>query len=206
MKKTILFLFLLIIEFSYSQTFPILRTISFNDAHTDTYWLKKGDYIKDDQNTLDKYVGTWVYSNDNTVFTIRLNRINAFLIPEVEPGELYFYNDVIVIRYKLLINNNVVFDNLNDPLVNVLNPDDAITSLSHTETNNYLNGVFKDIANNVFVSRCEITKLINAIGQPQKIYFKLYPNHSRRMNPPSFYQGMTTMYSMPSNIELTKID
>lgn len=206
MKKFLILLINFWVVVAYCQTPPILRTVTLEQSYQENYSLKKGDYIKDSQNTLNKYIGTWTYSNNGTVFTLKLERINVFLIPMTEGSDFYYYKDIILVRYKLVRNGQVVFDNLNSPSGTSLTIDENRGVLNNIETNDYIDGIFYDFTNNVFVSRCEITKLINAIGQPQKIYFKLYPNHSRRMNPPSFYQGMTTMYSMPSNIELTKID
>ena len=48
-----------------------------------------------------------------------------------------------------------------------------------------------------------VKKLETLAGQPQKISIKLYG--ALRRNDPSFYQGLTEAFSVPNNIELTKL-
>ena len=77
------------------------------------------------------------------------------------------------------------------------------------EDSNYINGVFKDFAKMVVAGRCEITKVSTPAGQPEKIYFELFENHSMPLINPATGERYVDyipgqLYSVPNRIELIK--
>jgi hypothetical protein len=117
----------------------------------------------------------------------------------------YIFSDMIILTYKLEKNYITIFDNLNENLPNEILPTDDgnFGYFSFYESNyNKLSGSYHDVTYNI-VSSCMIKKLDTLAGQPEKISLKLY--RALRRNDPSFYQGLTEAFSVPNNIELTKL-
>ncbi|MDR6968561.1 hypothetical protein J2X31_002584 [Flavobacterium arsenatis] len=200
---TIVFLFTI----SMQAQFPILRTVSYSQTRLVNYSYQNGDYIKDTSDQLNSYIGTWKYFGTNKILTLKLVRINQFFSKIIPTSSYYYYIDQIVLTYKLEDNNgNIIFDNTNITPTNQFVIGNGIGSyLSGKEDANYINGIFQDFTTNVLVSRCEISKVATATGQPEKIFFKLFKNHSSYMSTPSNYQpGVTPFFSVPNNIELIK--
>ena len=176
-----------------------LRQISQTEHHQPSYDSKIGDYIMDTTNNLDIYEGTWIYNdNQGTVFTLKLQRKNQVLN---DIGNSYYFYDQIILTYRLEKNNVVLFDNLDSTLPNEIVEDEGFGYLGNSANFNDLDGSFIDVAYNMS-SSCTIKKLNTPSGQPEKISFRLYG--SRKRNPPSFYVGLPTFFSVPNNIELTK--
>ncbi|MDY0091020.1 MAG: hypothetical protein RBR78_11725 [Flavobacteriaceae bacterium] len=211
--KTILKILLIILFFTnvtFAQ-FPIVRTVSYEQSRLINYDHQKGDYIKDINNQLDPYVGTWKYIGTDKILTLKLTRVNEFLLkaPNNSPNAYYGYFDEIVLTYKLEDNSgNIIFDSTNLP--NVTQHTDGYGGfLNGKEDSNYINGVFKDFTKMVSVARCEITKVATPAGQPEKIYFELFENHSMPLINPATGERYVDyipgqLYSVPNRIELIK--
>lgn len=203
MKKYIILL--LIISFfttCKAQIRQPQREISQTEHHLSSYRPQNGDYIIDTTNNLDIYVGTWIY-NDNlgTIFTLKLERKNQVLC-ETQNNNYSFYDNIIA-TYKLEKNNIVLFDNLSAILPNeILSSDEPFGYFGNPSNFNDLDGSFHDVPYNI-ISECTIKKITTSVGQPEKISFRLYGG--RRRNPESFYTGLASAFSIPNNIELTKL-
>lgn len=113
---------------------------------------------------------------------------------------------MLILTYKLVKNGVVLYDNLNTPL-----PDEILKTSQGTYgyfglyDNNDLNklwGSFHDEIYNI-IADCTIKKLPTPTGTPEKISFDLY--RAWRRNDPSFYQGLSSTFGVPDNIELTKL-
>lgn len=75
----------------------------------DTDVLHSGNYIKDTTGILDKFVGTWKYTNGNDEFTVKIikkEHDNFFGVND-------YYEDVLYGGYKHIKNGNLVVDRLN---------------------------------------------------------------------------------------------
>ena len=84
-----------------------------------TYYhnVSSGAYFKDTLGELDKFDGTWVYSNSNISLTIILKKkIHVY------DGE--YYEDIIVGEYKLIQNNQEIVNTLPTNLLDWDNIDD----------------------------------------------------------------------------------
>ena len=71
--------------------------------------LPTGTYYKDLNNDLNKFVGTWKWEENNTSFTIKLQKIEQYY-----DGE--YYRDMLIGEYKYVNNGNIVVNTL--PLLN----------------------------------------------------------------------------------------
>ena len=154
----------------------------------------------DTTNNLNIYEGTWIY-NDNlgTIFTLKLRRKDRVLL---DTGNTYNFADMIISTYKLIKNNILLFDNLNHALPSEIAEDDGdFGYLSNVSSFSDLDGGFEDVTYNIFAN-CEIKKLVTPAGQPEKISFRIYG--ATRRNPQSFYAGLPSAFSVPTNIVLTK--
>ena len=93
--------------------FPIIRTISYVQTRLINYSFQKGDYIQDTTNQLDSYTGTWKHIGTDKTITLKLTRVNQFLLKEPydSPDVFYSYLDNIILTYKLEDNNGNIIVN-----------------------------------------------------------------------------------------------
>ncbi|WP_296142895.1 DUF6705 family protein [uncultured Flavobacterium sp.] len=201
MKNYILFAIVFISALATAQERQVLRTYPQSQAQLTSYDSQNGDYIMDTTNNLNIYEGTWIY-NDNlgTIFTLKLRRKDRVLL---DTGNTYNFADMIISTYKLIKNNILLFDNLNHALPSEIAEDDGdFGYLSNVSSFSDLDGGFEDVTYNIFAN-CEIKKLVTPAGQPEKISFRI--SGAIRRNPQSFYLGLPSTFSVPTNIVLTKI-
>ena len=188
---------------SFAQTREVQRIVPRTQAQQN-YDMQPGDYIKDTENKLDQYVGTWEYNDGlGTIFTLKLQRVNEFLSDTGDNS--YYFSDEILITYKRVKNYALIYNNLNSSLPTQYLSD--IEMLGFGSANNchnydYIYGFFYDATYNI-IANCEITKLNTSAGQPEKIRFNIIKGFKK--NDPSFYQGLLDTYSVPNNVELTKL-
>ena len=99
-KRRILFTTILIITlFSCkAQIVPLDTRISS---------IQDGSYVKDINNELDNFIGTWVYSNANKVFTITIQK-------QVHTFNGKYYQDYLIGEYAYTINGITIIDTLSE--------------------------------------------------------------------------------------------
>ncbi|MDR6967131.1 hypothetical protein J2X31_001138 [Flavobacterium arsenatis] len=210
MKTKVILIFVMLASiYSYAQQPPVLRTLSYLQKRASSYSPESGDYIKDFQNQLSPYIGTWKYEGNGKIFTLRLQKVNQLFFGQSYSDITYFYFDALVLTYKLQNNDgSVIYDNMD--LVPTTMFSNEFGYFTGMDSNDYLNGSFRDFTTNVLVSHCEITKLETTAGQPDKIYFELFESHTslrKTPNQPTNYiSGVTPLYSVPNRIELVRIE
>lgn len=209
--KNIIKLFLLVTIFlsnCKAQNQPILRTIPMEETYSDDFYLKSGDYIKDTNNSLNKYVGTWQYNNGSgTILTIKIQKKSQLIT--VTPKSSYYYYDKIITTYKLVKNGVTLVDNLSLPIPNDFNnlsvENMKYGKFSCVENINHVTGTITDLTLGIITS-AEIELLeLSSLNSPPQIKFSMYGNDSRRLNPESFYEGKPT-FEIPNFKTLSKID
>lgn len=203
MKKYILIFIITIVNYSCkAQQHPILRTISIQDIYNADFDLQEGDYIKDTQNQLDPYIGTWKYEGNGKSLILKIQKVLSFY-----NGTGKFYDDTLLITYKYIKNGNTLVDNLNAPIITTFKNIESETGkkygtfgLSRNEL--FLTGSITDIPLNI-TTNTEIHPVDNMMGSFNKI--KIYYNGliSYRGNPDSFYVGKPT-FELPNSVELVK--
>lgn len=204
--KTYILLFLTITTFlnCKAQTRFPQRTVNLSDSFQENFNNQNGDYLRDNENRLNSFEGIWLYDDGNgNKLTLNLRKKEEVLCETRNNN--YSFSDMIILTYKLEKNYIIIFDNLNENLPNEIEStvEDNFGYFSFYESNyNKLSGSYYDDTYNI-VSDCIIKKLNTLSGQPEKISIKLYG--ALRRNDPSFYQGLTDAFSVPNNIELTKL-
>jgi hypothetical protein len=208
--KNIFNLFVLVTIFSNcnAQNQPILRTIPVEQTYSDDFDLKSGDYIKDTNNLLNPYVGTWQYNNGNgIILTLKLQKKlqNIYIFPN---GSYHYFDDIIS-TYKLVKNGITLVDNLNLPIPNSFH-NFGVEGMKYGKFDNgasldYINGKITDLSLGI-ITTAEIELLeLTSLSSPPQIKFSMYGNDSRRIHPDSFYEGKPT-FEIPNFKTLTKID
>lgn len=176
-------------------------------------WDETGNYyMKDVNNYLNNFVGTWEYVNGNEKFQIILTKVTKYhvLISSPPYSNYNYYEDGIAYKYKKYVNNNVIFES----------PDLSYPSFN-TKNGSKLEGMLRDyerlskevtigggisIGGGYFPLSCYIEKIMTLIGEPQKIKFKFYLRESSGFgeydNP--IYAGQP-FFSIPNDIIMTKV-
>ena len=96
--KIILFV-LTIASCKAQNTYPLS---SFQPKH-----LNNNNYIKDTQNVYNNFAGTWQWTNGNSTFTIKLQKVEYWKAPNNN-----YFKDLILGGYKYVENNIVIVDRL----------------------------------------------------------------------------------------------
>jgi hypothetical protein len=103
MKKLIIFSFLILTVLSCkAQILPIENLIDYIEAE-DTGIPENITYIKDVNNLLDKYIGTWIGSYDNKTYEFIIVKVTRDLYGTME--------DKLEMRYKITDTNGAVIEN-----------------------------------------------------------------------------------------------
>ncbi|MBU7570139.1 MAG: hypothetical protein KAF41_05750 [Flavobacterium sp.] len=198
MKTYIIMLLLMMCQNLASQELPVLSTTSLYNG--EVYHSENGNYAEDTHNERDQYAGLWEYNQNGILFQLRIEKMNRVINKIEVPGfeTRYNYSDQLTLRYRLVKNNVLLFDNLEgsdvDPIANY-----AIKLGS----NNYASGRIWDRTRNVRGSHT-ITRLNT---NPAKIIFNLERFDYTKVNDSSFYQDGQPLFSIPQNgIEMVKID
>lgn len=99
---------------------------------TPMFRIESGTYVKDINNVLDPYTGTWEALWEDKKFTLKIEKI--IKKPHTYESGFYYYEDELVGRYAVidLSNGNVIENNFDSQLENV-----AISSLSLPKDNQF---------------------------------------------------------------------
>ena len=157
---------LIVINITYAQL-PTLSTTSLANSAEDLDRANNGNYAIDTANERQQYVGTWEYSNSNTLFQIKIEKVDKYFYGIYYHGRLqggYFFMDAVKIKYKIVVDDIVLFDNLNETNLDLVGG--TGTKLG---SNPYLHGSIIDEITKVGV-RYEIYK--TSATSPEKIIFK----------------------------------
>lgn len=95
----IMLLVLTITSCKAQNTYPLS---SFQPKH-----LKNNNYIKDTENAYNNFVGTWQWTDGNSTFTIKLQKVEHWKMPNDT-----YYKDIIFGGYKYILNGNLIIDKL----------------------------------------------------------------------------------------------
>lgn len=201
MKNFIIIIIAFIGLNAHAQLLPVTSTTSLTNPDIDTNFGTNGNYAQDTANERDQYVGTWQYSQNGILFQVKIEKVNQLLSKwEDENGTVfrYTYCDVVIFKYKLVVNGNLIQDNLNQTNLPDLYPSEAIKK----GTDDDLYGSFFDITNNV-ASRVSI-KLLNTATP--KITFNLSPGAYYFPNP-DLPNNPEPLFTVPTGeIEMVKIN
>ena len=114
------------------------QTIIYNLETYNPNQIQDGMYLKDVNNNLDRFIGTWEWIEGNTSFVIIFEKKEMI---DCQPYS-NFYVDKIVGRYQYIENGVTISDNLNESFDDLFYP--IVGSFNNTDNNNLTIG-FKDI-------------------------------------------------------------
>ena len=145
----------------------VLSTTSLANSAEDLDKTNNGNYAIDTANERQQYVGTWEYSNSNTLFQIKIEKVDKYFYGIYYHGRLqggYFFMDAVKIKYQIVVDDIVLFDNLNETNLDLVGG-----SGTKLGSDPYLHGSIIDEITKVGV-RYEIYK--TSATSPEKIIFK----------------------------------
>ncbi|MFC4739318.1 DUF6705 family protein [Flavobacterium ponti] len=205
MSKKIILIALLFFCFAKAQEvpgYPVLSTTSLAIESDDIHFAENGNYAMDTANERDQYVGTWQYNQNGTLFIIKIEKRDQRFLGDIIQGQLestYSYIDEVRIRYKLVINGVLLYDNLNETNMNNIN-----TSGFKFAGDDYLSGNFIDKTKNVGV-RYQIYK--TDASTPETIIFKADNGANFKLGPDSSYTSGEQIIFIPlGETTMIKID
>ena len=99
---------------AYSQQYPVLTVTNQVLSKTDDNYSMKGNYAKDVGNIRNQVVGSWRYQTPDILLELKIEKRDKELY---RMGETFYnFDDIIIIKYKLVKNGVVLHDNLNSIL------------------------------------------------------------------------------------------
>lgn len=200
MKSSITIILLLVVLSVSAQNPPILSTTSLANPEQEFDHPKKGNYAQDTSNSRDEFVGTWQYNQNGVLFQLRIFKQDQVLEKKELNGQVldYYYYDYVILKYKLVKNGTVLFDNIND---NSINTDE---SYGYKEINSDLRGGLTDMTRNV---RGYYLIKREPFSSTPKIRFNLILGNYKMLNDPSYYDDGQPLFSIPTGgIEMIKIN
>lgn len=150
MKKIVLITVILVCYNCAAQS-PILP------LDTRVYNRPHNSYLKDTQNQLAPFVGTWVFTHGNKKITIRFQKVMRYFNAGAQP---HYYKDILRGLYKVEENGVVIYSDWDNPINNA-----DIYGQLFSNDGHYLMS-YRDVAN------CGITG---------RIKIKIDPNNSNRL-------------------------
>ncbi|WP_366069196.1 DUF6705 family protein, partial [Flavobacterium sp.] len=203
MKKIILLFVLVCYHTIQAQTYPVLRTVSIEESLDENYNELGGYYVKDINNLLNPYIGTWKYEGNGMIFILKIQKGEQFI--SISNIGKYSFRDELLVTYKFVKNGETLVDNLNEPIIN---------SFSQASGNgrkygfywfnslDYVSGVITDIPLNITTSS-DIYPVNQVGGVFNIIKIQYNGMNSVKGNPDEFYIGKPT-FMIPNFVELIK--
>lgn len=190
MKIYLNILLILFCNFVFAQDLPVLSTTSLANPEHDLENAKNGNYAKDVNNERDAYVGFWEYRQNGITFQLKIEKKDKVLNKIEHDGQISNYNffDKLILKYKLIKNGNILFDNLNDIYM------DESVCWGVKQSGRDLYGRLLDHTRNV-VGSYIIEKIS---GNPNKLNFKLTLGNYRLLNSKEYYADGQPLFSIPT--------
>lgn len=155
--------------------------------------LHSGNYIQDTTGVLNKFVGTWKYTNGNDEFTLKIIKKEHDNFFDTDD----YYKDRLYAGYKYIKNGSIVADRLNFTFNNIHDPNFPIMQGSKLFNNyNSITMFGRDIIVNkpVYIE----LKVIN----PTTMEWKMTPRENINFNGTSPTPGAG--WGVPTTVTLTK--
>lgn len=104
MKNTIITILFLISGIAYAQH-PTYITVPLEESTNREYSTRDYTIFKDLNHSLDKFIGTWLYTDGNKSF-----KITFLKVENVVTTNKFQKEDILISRYEYKVNNTVVFE------------------------------------------------------------------------------------------------
>jgi len=153
--------------------------------------MKNGDYyIKDINNYMQPYLGTWQYIDGNTEFRITLTKVEMYHDVDTDYN-IDYYIDGLLISYKKIENENVIFQSITDTY-----PTGIIKEFGK------LNMSFTDYQRNNEIFPVDLTLISTSLNQYN---LKFVLDRFERRNTYHDEHPDEPYFSVPNNIIMTKM-
>jgi hypothetical protein len=156
--------------------------------------LHSNNYIKDTTGILDKFVGTWKYTNGSDEFTIKIikkEKDNIF-------GSRDYYKDMLYGGYRYIKNGSLIINRLDFTFNDIYDPNYPIILGSGNLSNN--NNSISLLGDDVIVHKPVYIEL--KIIDSSTIEWKMIPRENISVNGNSPTPGVG--WGIPTNLILTK--
>ena len=196
---------ILLLNFQCKAQTHTINMAGDNIAYAHGYLSTGQYYIKDINNNLDNFIGTWEYVNGNEKFQIIFTKvIKHHKISSISNSN--YYEDGIKYIYKKYVNNVLVFTSPARDYPSFRTKDGILLEGSIKDYGRITKNVYVPLANKLIYpgggpvdARCKITKL-----SANQIKFYLYlrdhfPNYDDET-----YAGQP-LFSVPNDIIMTKV-
>jgi hypothetical protein len=196
MKFTILVLFLTFANL-FGQDVLGYKSLT-NEEHMNNF-PEFGMYYQDNENKHQHYVGTWVYSNSEVIFTINFTPILQRLNLKTFDQDFYYFTDGLLMRYKLEdVSGNVIFSNLDDTTDSIRN------DFSYSAYFDCITGSFIDKPQEKIYLFAKFEKIDSSLHLNQ-IYFEYKLSSVTRYKSSDFYLSLAnTLPTFPNKITFIK--
>jgi len=149
----------------------------------------QNSYIKDTNNILNKFTGTWKYSENGKVFIIVLQKVEMVFIID-------YYKDLLKGKYEYINNGITIVDTSNFPLLN-----SKLTGAKLWDGDSNKVTLFFDDPKRPKMS-CEVTLTYSNINGIEKLHWDLKLTGYVSSRDPNMNQA--TDFRVPTNVELIK--
>lgn len=197
--KKIIFIISIIATISCKAQSPIISMVEFEN--NDDLQLSEGSYLKDVENKLQPFVGTWQWTDGSSTFTVVIEKIEM-----VYESYSNNYSDYLVGKYKYVENGVEIVNTLNNE-VNASNMwNGAVVSMWNAgyDSDTVSRFSFKDFGKqkrgNVKIILTEYLTLINGDLSASKIHWTLKEAEKPHYPPSNLPIG----FSVPTDVELIK--
>lgn len=207
MKNRITIIAIFILTIANAQ---IVINMSGDDNNYPSDYLSTGQYyIKDVNNYLDNFTGTWEYVNGNEKFQIILTKVIQFHV--IHDTTFNYYKDGICIKYKKFYNNILIYESPLDSYPSFETKNGLLLTGAMYDYGRITKTIILPFSDIVWhqggvpiYPHCNIEKLAN---QPNKITFKLHSGmeHGHKGYDKETYSGLP-IYSIPNDVIMTKIN
>lgn len=194
----IMFFLLLVFRVS-AQNPPVLSTTSLSDPNQKFDHSKEGNYAQDTSNYRDEFVGTWQYNQNGILSQLRIFKQDQVCFKKEDNGQIldYSYSDCIILKYKLIKNGVVLFDNLNDQTYDFKKS--YGTKMYGTDMSGHILDMTRNVRGFYLMRRIP--------SSSAKLWFNLMTTNHKMLNDSSFYQDGQPLFSIPTGgIEMVKIN
>jgi hypothetical protein len=199
MKKFIIIVAVILSQISMAQ--PVLRIVTIEQSLEEDFERLNGDYIKDTNNLMEKYIGIWKYEGNGMTYVLNIRKATQFL-STTENGK-YDFMDKLFVTYKFIKDGVTLVDNLNEPMVSSFSNGNGIKYGRYWFNSlDYLSGFITDIPLNI-IADSDIYPITTVRGALTKIKIQYNGLNSLRRNPDAFYIGKPT-FLIPNFVELIR--
>ncbi|MBR9847281.1 MAG: hypothetical protein GYB35_14795 [Algicola sp.] len=175
-----------------------------SNSHEVNWDRKNGqNYLKDVNQFMDDYEGTWKYVNGTTEFRITLNKVEMYHVQDSDYN-IDYYTDGLLVSYQKLENDNVVFQSFLDQQPHGIIKEFGKLSLTFKDyERTYINEVLNVSRN---AGHKALLQLIENESGSYQLHFKLFTEKTYLGTLYEPVMSGNPYHSTPTDIIMTKME